>query len=115
MPQSTKRLRELRTRATQGEWCNNVWTTGRWVIEPYRKDHSSVHPIAEIHPQHNNEQEANAQLIVETINALPKLLEIIRLQGKALKHYRDKYEICGFADVAEQALQQIKKIEEGEI
>ena len=62
---------ELVMKHTKGRWIANVWTTGRITIEPYTTQTGSVHPIAEVHQQHNNEQVPNATLIA----AAPELYE----------------------------------------
>ena len=75
---------------TKRPWIVNVWTTGRRTIEPYPTKMGSVHPIAEIHIQHNEEHIANSYLIA----AAPELLEALIDAQAHLEYcdYGDKYE-----------------------
>jgi hypothetical protein len=73
-------LRELHARATQGEWQINQHDIGEYFgnVFSFLGDGNTIRTIALILKYAPSfEQEANAQLFVETRNALPELLDAL--------------------------------------
>ena len=97
-------LRELHAKATQGEWQINLHDIGEYFgnIFSFLGDGNTIRTIAIVLKYApSSEQEANAQLFVETRNALPALLDELdaadaenaRLR-EALKHAADMIELA---------------------
>ncbi len=85
-------LRRLLEAATPGEWVSNFAHWGRYQINHYRKDRTSIN-IGETasysQPAYKKYGEANAALICTMKNALPGLLADAEL-GRILMKYIDR-------------------------
>lgn len=113
MSNLTKRLSELRAKASQGKWGFKSATNPDEDGYFYIRECDVLEPTGIQHTDDYDGYWHDWALIVETINALPKLLRIIEIQGEALNELR-KQEIVEQMDMIDKTLQQIKKIEEEE-
>ena len=106
------RLHKLRDKGTQGEWFQH-----EGVISNDLPSGLPTHPFCEINHKDFNtpymSQDINdAELIVGVVNALPKLLEVIRVQGEVLKSVSQQADKRGFTFEATMAQSALKRVEE---